>query len=402
MTGERNGEVPSATRRRAAVAGVTLLCLMIALVSVGAVLLFRDGGFGRAEWGLPGVQVLWALGFSAVGYPIIRRHPANPVGWLLMVAGVAAGVNLLGIWLSNVPVPGTTAPGVGGPASWLVSGWVFSVAALSSAVVFFPSGSPSSRLWRAQLGVLWGSSILVYLYAASAGFGMPEWPNLIAGAANSVFQLSLAAGCFSLPVRWRRSGPVERLQLKWVAYGVTLVGTTALVVELGVVNLVPVWYLPGTDVLSVVILAVPVMMGVAMLRYRLYDIDLVINRTLVYGALTATLALVYVGVVVSLQYAFRVLTGEGSQLVIVVSTLGIAALFNPLRHRMQDFVDRVFYRKKYDAAKTLRTFSAKLRDGTDLDVLRDDLETVVRETVRPERVALWLRNPNDRGEADGK
>lgn len=137
-----------------------------------------------------------------------------------------------------------------------------------------------------------------------------------------------------------------------------------------------------------------------MLRYRLYDIDLVINRTLVYGALTATLALVYVGVVVALQYAFRALTGEGSQLVIVASTLGIAALFNPLRLRIQGFVDRLFYRKRYDAAKTLGTFSVKLRDETDLDALSDDLVAVIRETMQPERVSLWLRQSNGRGRTD--
>jgi len=219
--------------------------------------------------------------------------------------------------------------------------------------------------------------------------------------ATNVFPLSLVAGFFSLLVRWRRSGSVERLQLKWVAYGVTLTGTTGLVVDPGIATLAPAWYLPGTMVLSVAILAVPVAMGVAMLRYRLYDIDIVINRTLVYGALTATLALVYVGVVVSLQYTFRVLTGEGSQLVIVASTLGIAALFNPLRLRIQDFVDRLFYRKRYDAAKTLEAFGVKLRDETDLDALSDDLVTVVRETMRPEHVSLWLRRSNDRGKADG-
>ena len=136
-----------------------------------------------------------------------------------------------------------------------------------------------------------------------------------------------------------------------------------------------------------------------MLRYRLYDIDFVINRTLVYLSLTATLALLYVGVVVSLQYAIRVLTGGGSQLVIVASTLGIAALFNPLRSRIQGFVDRLFYRKKYDAAKTLETFGARLRDDTDLDTLSEDLVTVVQDTVQPERVSLWLREP--RKEADG-
>jgi len=130
---------------------------------------------------------------------------------------------------------------------------------------------------------------------------------------------------------------------------------------------------------------------VAVLRYRLYDIDLIINRTLVYGALTALLVVVYVGSVVSLQAALRALTGQASQLAIVASTLLIAALFNPLRHRLQAFIDRRFYRSRYDAAKTLQAFSAKLRDETDLEVLDDDLVRVVQETMQPAHVTLWLR-----------
>jgi hypothetical protein len=140
-------------------------------------------------------------------------------------------------------------------------------------------------------------------------------------------------------------------------------------------------------------LGVPISIGIAISRYRLYEIDTLINRTLVYGGLTATLALVYFGGVTAAEAVFRGLTGQEHQpqIAVVVSTLVIAALFIPLRHRIQRFIDRRFYRRKYDATKTLETFAAKLRDETDLNALRDDLLGVVRETMQPAYVSLWLR-----------
>ena len=151
-------------------------------------------------------------------------------------------------------------------------------------------------------------------------------------------------------------------------------------------------YLVGYTFASyLAVLLIPVSIGIAMLRHHLYDIDIVINRTLVYGLLTAMLVLVYIGGVVSLQYAFRALTGQGSQIAIVASTLAIAALFNPLRRRIQAFIDRSFYRRKYDAAKTLEAFSAKLREEPDLAALNDELLTVVRQTMQPAHISLWLR-----------
>jgi hypothetical protein len=140
-------------------------------------------------------------------------------------------------------------------------------------------------------------------------------------------------------------------------------------------------------------LSIPVSAAVAILKYRLYDIDRIINRTLVYGALTVTLVAVYVGSVLSIQYTFRGLTGSESQLAIVASTLLIAALFNPLRRRVQNFIDHSFYRRKYDAARTLEVFSAKLRDERDIDTLNSELLSTVRETMQPEHVSLWLREP---------
>jgi hypothetical protein len=202
----------------------------------------------------------------------------------------------------------------------------------------------------------------------------------------------------SLVVRFRRSGSVERQQIKWLAFAALAI---------------PVWFLTNAPIAAVSLTLflvmdalissalIPLAAGVAILRYRLYDIDVVINRTLVYGLLTASLALVYLGGVTAVQTLLRVLTGQEQQpqLAVVATTLVIAALFNPLRRRIQAFIDRRFYRRKYDAAKTLEAFSAKLREETDLGALNAELVAVVRETMQPAHVSVWLRpdpEPNRR------
>jgi hypothetical protein len=207
----------------------------------------------------------------------------------------------------------------------------------------------------------------------------------------------IVAVVVSLVLRLYRSRGEERLQLKWFVYAATL-GILAILLA----DLVPapfgVWIANLAWVVAPPSLAVSA--GIAILRYRLYDIDLLINRTIVYGALTAMLALVYFGGVATTQAIFRALTGQEqqTQLAIVVSTLLIAALFNPLRRRIQSFIDRRFYRRKYDARKTLEAFSATLRDETDLEARNSELVGMVRETMQPAHVSLWLRpNPAHKG-----
>jgi hypothetical protein len=206
------------------------------------------------------------------------------------------------------------------------------------------------------------------------------------------------ASAASLVLRFRRSGSLERQQIKWLAFAALAV---------------PVWFLTSTPIeaasrtLFVVMDAlifsalIPVAAGVAILRYRLYDIDVLINRTLVYGSLTAMLVSVYLGGVTATQTGFRLLTGpdQQPQLAVVVSTLVIAAIFNPLRRSLQSFVDRRFYRRKYDARKTTEAFSARLRDETDLKALNDELVGVVRQTMQPSHVSLWLRPQADVGQS---
>jgi hypothetical protein len=197
----------------------------------------------------------------------------------------------------------------------------------------------------------------------------------------------------SFVVRFRRARGEERQQIKWVAYGVALF-TLAIVV-------VSIWpsldrSVVGNVLFLVGFLAIPSAMALAILKYRLYDIDVVINRTLVYGALSVTLALLYFGSIAVLQGAWIALTGQRSQLAVVASTLLIAALFNPVRHRIQAFIDRRFYRRKYDARKTLEAFSFKLRDETDLENLSGELVGVVEQTIQPAHVSLWLRDREER------
>jgi hypothetical protein len=212
----------------------------------------------------------------------------------------------------------------------------------------------------------------------------PPVPILLIGIPTML--LSVA----SLVLRFRRSRGEERQQLKWfVCAGVLVVG--ALCVPL---------FVPGaaSTVLQLLVMpSLPAAAGIAILRYRLYEIDIIINRTLVYGSLTVLLMTFYFAGVTTAQALFRAMTGQEQQpqLVVVASTLAIAALFNPLRRRIQAFIDKRFYRRKYDAAKTLEAFSARLRDETDLETLGAELVGVVRKTMQPAHVSLWLRPDSD-------
>jgi hypothetical protein len=223
--------------------------------------------------------------------------------------------------------------------------------------------------------------------------GIEGAPDVVVGVQMLIFGLGIG-GAASVFARLRRTRGVERQQLKWFAYAVAmLVGSTILTnvvsVAIGVEWLRWVGYVPTI----VGLVGWPVAVGIAILRYRLYNIDLIINRTLVYVTLTAILAMIYLGGVSATQAIFRAITGQEHQpqVAVVVSTLVIAALFNPLRRRIQSFIDRRFYRRKYDARKTLEDFSAKLRDTTDLEALNNELVGVVRETMQPVHISLWLR-----------
>jgi hypothetical protein len=276
------------------------------------------------------------------------------------------------------------------------------------------------RLWEALSAVvalIGVAAILLFMYVFPDGHFVPRWARWLALVSIAVFAPSIlfpysllslwrhpllnalvSAAVFGAIVlvqayRYRRvSDATQRQQTKWVVLGIVAAAVgycmfPVLNLLQGGVLVSLLGYTAALLLLALLMLSIVV----AVLRYRLYDIDLIINRTLVYGTLTALLVAVYVGSVVSLQAALRALTGQESQLAIVASTLLIAALFNPLRRRTQAFVDRRFYRSKYDAAKTLSAFNARLRDETDLDALNAELVGVVRETMQPAHVTLWLR-----------
>jgi cytochrome b subunit of formate dehydrogenase len=280
--------------------------------------------------------------------------------------------------------------------------WVGGLGLIVFLDLLFPNGRLPSARWR-WFARFTAISLLpaAILAALSPGLilsstlqnplGIQGLPN--ASKAIEAFMYALVVvGASSMLTRLRHAGRIERQQIKWFAYA-TAVAISGVILKNTVypaVGLTWVWWV-GLVLTTVGVVSSPVAMGIAIFRYRLYQIDLIINRTLVYGSLTAVLAGVYLGGVVLLQYAFRALTGEGSQLAVVASTLIIAALFIPLRRRIQGFIDRRFYRRKYDARKTLEAFSAKLRNQTDLDALSEDLVGVVGDTMQPAHVSLWLR-----------
>ena len=346
-----------------------------------------------------------ALAFSVVGAIIASRQPRNAIGWLFCSVGVTIGLSSFAgdyaeFWLAS----GFGMGALGETAAWFSSwSWTLLVFVPTSfLLLLFPDGRLPSPRWRP---VAWGAAL--GLIGFLSGYTLEPGPledfprmmnpygvdslilNAVAIAGAILASASMVASAISLIVRMRRAGWAERQQIKWLAYGGAVV-----VGAVFIGGVIDVWIGEwGISLISIGLLGVPIFTGVAIARYRLYDIDIVINRTLVYGTLTAALVAVYFGGVATLQALFRTLTDQEQQpqLAIVVSTLAIAALFDPLRRRIQSFIDRRFYRSKYNAQKTLEAFSSKLRDETDLEALSGNLEGVVRGAMQPAHVSLWLR-----------
>jgi hypothetical protein len=355
-------------------------------------------------------ETVVAVTFPALGLLILSRRPQHPIGWLFCGAGLVAGLDHFcgeyAIYAQQAQP--NSLPG-GEISAWIVSWlWVPFNALLVYVALLFPDGRPPSERWR-PVAWLVGIAVVVGVIVAALlpvpvcnvcsienplGIeGLESVSDLVDPLIEAFWYgvLGLVAVA-SLYVRFRHAGGVERQQIKWLAYAASLVvfGTILAYGVYGATGVRWTWQV-GITLLAIGLVGTPIAVGIAISRHRLYEIDTLINRTLVYGALTAALALLYFGGIVLLQSVFVALTGQQSTLAVVASTLLIATLFNPLRRRIQAFIDRRFYRRKYDARKTLEAFYAKLRDETDLDRLGVDLVEIVSETMQPAHASLWLR-----------
>jgi hypothetical protein len=384
------------TRRGAA---LFLAALTAALLAIGAGFLVWSL-VGPAEDGQAADQVLlgvFALFFGSVGAFLVARRPENAIGWIFVVDGLAWALSFAcaAYAVAALYVPESSLP-YGETTVWLATWLAIPGYAITAALVFllFPDGRPLSPRWRpiVWLGAF-GIVLATAAFAVTPGpledpfqrfqnphgmetlsdvLGFIGWPLVLAG---------LGAGLIALILRRRHAGRDEREQIKWVL--------SAFVV-LAALLIAGVAFENAGAVFAAGLVGVPVATAIGILKYRLYDIDLIIRRTLVYGVLSALLAGLYFGIVLALQQVFSSFAG-GSDLAIAVSTLAVAALFRPVRRRIQGIVDRRFYRRKYDAQRTLEGFSARLRDEIDLDSLSGELRAVVQETMQPAHVSLWLR-----------
>jgi hypothetical protein len=393
--------------------------LLLGLFSVALLVLTRatpiPGSAAPRAMVAAWVLVLLVI-LATLGALIVARQPANLIGWSFVVAGLGLAFSAFatqyaiyalltdpgalpgGDWLAWIP-------------SWLTIPAVYS--AFAALLLLFPTGRLLSPRWRpvAWLVVGWIAGVTVgnFAYPPDSFFGV-EAPVRLGGAAGQIMNtidalawllgnLAIPAAAASLVVRFRRSRGEERQQLKWLAYaaailgvGVLGIGLVFLLNQLGWVrpqSTRPVAVVGGVAILGQT--ALPVTAGIAILKYRLYEIDRIINRTLVYGLLTALLASIYAGLVLSIGQLSGGIGTEPPSWAVAVATLAVAALFQPARRNIQQAVDRRFNRRRYNTAKTIEAFAARLRDEVDLDTLSSELLAVVDQTMEPTRVSLWLR-----------
>ena len=411
----------TATRLAWVTLGFVTLCLVagLALSALNAARHAADtGGIVREA-----LLLLAMFSFPVVGVLIATRQPRNAIGWILL--GIGLVWELPGesyVRYGFITDPGSL-PRPDLVAVLMSSSWVPGIGLIGTfLILLFPDGRLPSPRWRP---LAWFSAVVLIVLTVVIPLMpeplpevtqvpyLPDVPNPLGIDAlrhvlNALFvflpllPLCIVASALSLIARFRRSQGQERLQLKWLAAGAGVNAALYLLAMAFTLASDAPWSGKGTPFWLTVLqnlalysfVLIPVAIGFAVLRYRLYDIDVIINRALVYGILTASLALVYAAGVVGLGAVARTLTRqETNNLAVAASTLGAAALFGPLRRKVQSFIDRRFYRHKYDAEQTLAEFSARLRDQLDLDSLNAELLGVVTRTMQPSRVSLWLKPP---------
>jgi hypothetical protein len=342
-----------------------------------------------------------AVVFSAVGVLVASRHPGNATGWLFLGVGVATGLGTLAGSYADAWVAGgyDGSRRLGETAAWYGTlSWIpFILVPCTFVLLLFPDGRLLSPRWR---WVAWcaGAGIAgVFITTGITAGPLEDQPQLdnpfgidtpllnpLTGLSVLLLVIGMAGSAASAVTRFRRAHGERRQQMKWLALAGTVVAVT---IPVAVAGSDVLWGDTAVNVACMLaVLGLPIAAGIAILRHRLYDIDVVINRTLVYGGLTATLGATYLVLVLLIGLA----VGR-SGLAVAVSTLAVAALFGPARARIQAGVDRRFYRRRYDATQTLEAFGGRLRDELDLEALAADLRGVVVDTVQPAHVSLWLR-----------
>jgi len=384
----RAGRDGAAVSRRARRLAWALLGVTVALLAAGPVIGLTGGEPWSAEFGFVPV----AVAFAVVG-ALVAARTGNRLGWLFLAAAAISAVTVAANAYAARPATARL-PG----AAWV--GWAFTVLLGITGSLFFltlllfPDGRPPSRRWWFVVWVAAAGGVAEMVTSAvsdvnfSSNFPKLTDPVTLVAPLNEAYNLEtsvqvfiLLAGAVSLVVRFRRSGPVERQQLKWFMYTAAVSAPVIFVVSNLVANPLPVF--------EIFFPLIPAAVGVAILKYRLYDIDRIISRTLAYAIVTVLLACVYAGpVLLSTQ-----VLGLRTPVAVAVATLAAAALFNPLRRRVQRAVDRRFNRARYDAEVTVAAFAARLKDSVDLDAVRDDLAGVVTRALEPAHVSVWISRP---------
>ncbi len=371
-----------------------LIVIVTAWVASGV-----DFSTGPAVWGFPGSSAVWALGFVGAGFLADRARPDIPVGILMMLAGVSASLQELA---NQITLRARAGMGSGMAILFQTTlwSWMVPMTFVIIAMLRFPDGTRLGAGWRrveVAMAIATALAALVFTIAPAPGdFGVANplevesWSSaLTVGSTITyiIWQMISIVAISSIVVRLRRSTGAARQQVKWVAFAGATVAVLVLVVEVGIAYIDDDLYQRSSALVAVAILFIPLAMAMAMLRYRLYDVDRVVSRSVSYSLVAAVLGLVYAGGVVALQ----AISPASGNLAVAASTLAVAVLFNPVRLRVQRWVDRRFNRASYDAAKEVDAFTSRLSSAVDPAAITLDLGAVLASTIQPSSALVWIR-----------